>query len=165
MKKADLPGQARARRGVEQVDAAVLEHDQRGADVGRLEAQVMQALAASGQEASDRRRRAQRLQQLDLAVAGGEQRGAHALIHELGLPHERQPENVAVEGVGFGQTLHHDSDVMNPSYHSSTLIIGRMPRGVHEPRRSVRSVFPESLPMREVSSPMLRADYLIVNLR
>ena len=92
--------------------------------LSRLQNNMVQALAAPGQEAADRRGGTQGLQQLDLAVAGGEQRRLHALIGDLGLAHEGQTEDTSVERVRFGETLHHDSNVMNPSNHLSALLSG-----------------------------------------
>src|SRR2546425_7559597 len=96
---------------------------QRAGDVRRLEAHVVQPLAALGEEAAHRRGRAQRLQQLDLAVAGGEQRGLHTLLGDLRLAQQGQSEHVAIERVRIGETLHHDSNVMNPSNHLSALLV------------------------------------------
>ena len=85
---------------------------------------MVEPLPAPGEEAAHRRGRAQRFEQLDLAVTGGEQRGLHALLGDLGLAQQRQAEDVAIEHVRVGETLHHDSDVMNPSYHLSALLSG-----------------------------------------
>ena len=124
MQEADLAGQASPRCGVEELDTALLQMGQRVRHVRRLEAHVVQPLAALGEEAAHRRRRAQRLQQLDLAVAGGEQRGLHTLLGDLRLPQQGQSEHVAIERVRIGETLHHDSHVMNPSNHLLALLIG-----------------------------------------
>ena len=112
----DLSGQSGPRRGVEQLHAALLERRQRLADVGRFEAEMVESLAAPGQETAHRRGRPQGLEQLDLAVAGCQQGRPHSLVGDLGLTDERQPQHVAVEPVRLGQTIHDDSDVMDPSH-------------------------------------------------
>ena len=121
MQEADLPGQAGARLAVDHRHPPRLQIGQRGGDVRRLEAEVMQSLAALGEEAAHRRGRPQRLQQLDLALAGRQQRGPHALLGDLRLAHQGQAEDVPIEPVGVAQTLHHDSDVMNPPHHLGIL--------------------------------------------
>src|SRR5207249_4792268 len=100
----------------------------RPADVGRLEAEMMEALAAPREEAPDARGRVERLEQLDLRVAGGEHRGAHALVGERLFLEQRQAEHVAIKPVGVREPLHHDADVMNPSHHVRILLTARTPR-------------------------------------
>ena len=78
---------------------------------------MMQALTALGEEARDAGIGARRLEQLDLAVAGGEQRGAHALIGDLRLADERQTERVAPEAIRLVEILHDDADVMDIGDH------------------------------------------------
>ena len=113
----DLAGEPGARRGVDQLRAAILEAHQRAADVRRLEAEMVEALASPREEAPDARGGVERLEQLDLRVAGGEQRRAHALLGDRLLLEQRQAEHVAIESVGVGETPDDDADVMNPSHH------------------------------------------------
>src|SRR5206468_12496602 len=79
MEKGDVSRQPGPGAGVEELDLAILELAQRVLDVRGLEAEMMEAFAAPGQEPSDPVGGIQRLEQLDLALAGGEQRGPHAL--------------------------------------------------------------------------------------
>ena len=78
---------------------------------------MVEALAVPREEAPDARGRVERLEQLDLCVAGGEQRRAHALLGDRLLLEQRQAEHVAIEPVGVGETLDDNADVMNPSHH------------------------------------------------
>jgi len=87
----------------------------------RVEAEVVQTLAALGEKATDGVLGVERLQQLDLGVPRAEQRGAHALIGHLGLAQQRQAERALVERVRVPQPLHHDPDVMNPEHHGRIL--------------------------------------------
>src|SRR5207237_8751431 len=100
----DLAGEPGARRGVDQLRAAILEAHQRAADVRRLEAEMVEALAVPREEAPDARGRVARLEQLDLRVAGGEQRRAHALLGDRPLLEQPQAEHVAIKLVAFGET-------------------------------------------------------------
>src|SRR5918996_4693079 len=144
VQEADLAGQPCARHAIEHRHAAPGELRQRGADIVCLEAQVVQALATPGQEATDGCVRPQRLQQLELALSGGQQRGPHALVGDLGLAHEWQPEDATIERVRLFQVLHHDPDVMNPPHHLGILLDGGPtwppnPPTLVAPRRSRRA--------------------------
>src|SRR5438309_352167 len=83
---------ARRRPAVDQLHVPRGERGQRRIDVGRVQAQVMETLAALGEEARGARRRVQRLEQLDLRVAAGEKRRAHPLVGDDGLLEERKAE-------------------------------------------------------------------------
>src|SRR5262249_59388241 len=85
MHECDLAGEPRARRGIEQLDAHLLERGQRLDDVRCIEAEVMESLAPARQEPPDTRRWIERLEKLDLALAGSEQRRAHVLVGERRL--------------------------------------------------------------------------------
>src|SRR5207247_4562768 len=65
----------------------------------------------------------ERREQLDLAVTGRQERGAHALIPDQRLLHERQTEGVAVEPIRLCEVPDHDAHVMNPSHHARSLLI------------------------------------------
>ena len=104
-------------RRVEQSHALLLQVVQHAPDVGRVEADVMETLAAPREEAPDAVRGIQGLEELDLAVAGAEERGADALVADLRLGEQREAQGVAVEAVRVGEPVHHDSDVMDPSHH------------------------------------------------
>ena len=118
MQETDLAGQAGPRRGVDQLRAFVLRRRQLGADVGRIEAQMMQPFAAAREEARHRATRTERFQQLDLAVTRGEERGPDALIRKLRLLEQRKPEHVPIEPIRVAQPLHRDADVMNRPDHA-----------------------------------------------
>ncbi len=81
----------------------------------------MESLAPSRQEPADPRRRIQRLEQLDLALAGSEQRRAHVLVGDRRLLDEREPQGAAVEAVGVLEPIHDDADVVNASHHAPPL--------------------------------------------
>src|SRR5262245_31386824 len=97
MEERDAPREAVARGRVEQRHALRRERLEIPIDARRAETQVVQALAALLEKSSDARFAVARLEQLDLAVAGGEQRRAHALIGKRGLSDEREAERVAPE--------------------------------------------------------------------
>ena len=99
MQKGDAPGQSLARRGVEQRDALAPERGEILIHARGPEAEVVQPLTPLGEEARDSGIGARRLEELDLAVTGGEQRGAHALVGDLRLADERQTERVAPEAI------------------------------------------------------------------
>jgi hypothetical protein len=99
MQKGNASGQPLARRHVEQRDALAPERGEILIHARGPEAQVMQPLSPLGEEARDSGVGGRRLEQLDLAVAGGEQRGAHALIGDLRLADERQAKRVAPEAI------------------------------------------------------------------
>src|SRR5207244_2391003 len=69
------------------------------------------------------RRRVEGREQLDRAVTGLQERGAHALIPDQRLLHERQTEGVAVEPIRLCEVPDHDAHVMNPSHHARSLLI------------------------------------------
>ena len=135
MQERDAAGDPLARRGVDQLGTTILQAHERGADVRRLEAQMVQPLPASGEEAADPRRRVERLEELDLRVAGGEQGGAHPLRGDRLFLEQRQSEHVAIEPVGVRQALHDDADVMDASHHVTILLTARTPRRAELGRR------------------------------
>src|SRR2546425_6207703 len=92
MDERDLSGEPGARRRIEQLDTHLLERGQRLDDVRCVEAEVVESLAVPGQVAPDARRRIQWLEQLDLALAGSEQRGPYVLVRDCRLLDERQPQ-------------------------------------------------------------------------
>ncbi len=53
------------------------------------------------------------LEELDLAVAGREQRRAHALVRDLSLAQKRQPERIPPEAIRPREALDHDADVVD----------------------------------------------------
>src|SRR5438445_3828493 len=119
MDERDLSGQPGPRGLVEQLDAHLLERGQRLDDVGGVEAEMVESLTAPGQEAPDPRRRLQRLEQLDLALARLKQGRTHVLVGDRRLLDEREPQRVAVKSVGLFQPSHDDADVVNASYPAS----------------------------------------------
>src|SRR5437867_11408338 len=121
MDERDLSGEPRSWGRVEQLDAHLLERCQRLDDVLRVEAEVVEPFAVPGQKAPDARRRVQRLEELDLGLAGAEQRGPHVLIRDRRLGDERQPQRVTVEAIRLRQPVHDNADVVNPSHHAHPL--------------------------------------------
>src|SRR5204863_8064339 len=113
VQEGDATGQAVARRGVDELDATILEADEGAADIGCLEAEVMQPLAASREKASDAGGGIERLEQLDLCIAGRQQRRADTLRRDRLFLQQRQAEHVAIEPIGVRQPPHRDADVMN----------------------------------------------------
>src|SRR5712692_251835 len=111
--KGDAPGQPLARRLVDQGDTPRLEAREIALDIGRLEAHVMEPFAALGEEAGHPALRARGLEELDLAVAGRQQRRPHALVRDLRLAQEGQPERVAPEAIRPREALDHDADVVD----------------------------------------------------
>src|SRR5688572_9516382 len=79
---------------------------------------MVEALASLGEEARHTRIGTGGLQQLDLAVAGGEQDRAHALVHDLRFANERQPERIAPESAGMRERLDDDAHVMDLPHHT-----------------------------------------------
>src|SRR6185295_11688877 len=79
--------------------------------------EVVEPFPTLGQELPDGAVGAERLQQLDLAVARGEQRRAHALLLDRRLAHEREAQRVPPEAVGSREALHRDPDVMDAGHH------------------------------------------------
>src|SRR5262245_35044290 len=77
----------------------------------------MQALAAPGEEAPHPAAEVEGFEQLDLAVARGEQRRPNTLVGDFGLLDHGKAQDVAIESIRVGQPLHHDPDMMNASYH------------------------------------------------
>src|SRR5208282_3896900 len=97
MQEADHAGEAVARLLIDQLDSLGARRFELASDVVGLEANVMQAAAAPREELADRIFRIERLEQLDLALACLEQRGADALLFNRGAPGEMQAERVAPE--------------------------------------------------------------------
>src|SRR4029453_4896738 len=128
IEKRDTSGQTLARRLVEEGDALGSQRDQVGVHVGRAEAEVMKPFAPLGKEARHSGVVARGLEQLDLAVAGGEERRPPALIGNLRLAEERQAQGVAPEAIRLREASNHDADVVNVLDHS-----------VRQPRRADRS--------------------------
>src|SRR5512137_1714996 len=80
MEKADQAGEAVARLLVYQRHAARPRRIELARDIVGLEAHMMEPAAAAREELADAALGGQRLEQLDLAIAYLEQRGAHALL-------------------------------------------------------------------------------------
>src|SRR5712691_9538680 len=110
MEEGDATGQPRARRLVDEGSASRLEVGEHALDVGRLEANVMEPFAPLGEEPGHAALRVRGLEELDLAVAGREQRRAHALVRDLSLAQKRQPERIPPESIRPREVLDHDAD-------------------------------------------------------
>ena len=91
--------------------------DSLGADVGRLEADVMQPLAATGQELGDAAGLVDGLEQLDLAAPDRQERRAHALIANRRLLGDPETEEVLPEREPLLETPHDEADVMDAAEH------------------------------------------------
>jgi len=113
MEKGDATGQPRARRLVDDGNASRFEVGEHALDVGRLEANVMQPFAPLGEEPGNAALRVRGLEELDLTVAGREQRRAHALVRDLSLAQKRQPERIPPEAIRPREVLDHDADVVD----------------------------------------------------
>src|SRR5205823_4370786 len=122
MQESDLPGEARTRYGVDQLRAPFLRRGQVRRDVRRVEADVMQPLAVAREKSPDAALRIQWLEQLDFAIPGREQRGAHALVRQLGFLDERKPEDVAVEPISVRQPRDRNAHVMDRPDHKRLLL-------------------------------------------
>ena len=83
-------------------------------DVVGLEADVVHAFAALVEKPRHRAFGIDRLEELDLRVADGEQRRPHTLVTYLGGLVDVKPENVAVEAVRLLEAANHDPDVVDP---------------------------------------------------
>src|SRR6185437_5748586 len=102
---------------IDQLEAGVLELVQDLFDVADRIGDVMQAGAALLQVLPNRCVRAQRLQELDVAVADVEQRGLDALrLHRLAVG-ERHAEGLLVEGEGALEVVGGDADVVDSAEH------------------------------------------------
>ena len=128
IEKRDASGQALARPLVEEGNTLGPQRSQVSVHVGRAEAEVVEPLPSLGEEARHSGVVARGLEQLDLAVARGEERRPHALIGNLRLAEERQPQGVAPEAIRLREASNHDADVVNVLDHS-----------VSQPRRDDRS--------------------------
>src|SRR5262245_60874795 len=120
MHERDLSGQTRTRARVDQLDMHLLERRQRLDDVRRVEAEVVQPLAATLQEAPHTRRRIERLEQLDLGLTGAQQRGAYVLVRDRRLLEQGQSQRVTVEPVCVREPIHDDADVVDSSHHAQS---------------------------------------------
>jgi len=83
---------------------------------------VVKPLTALRQKAPDAVVRIERLQQLDLRIAGTQQRRAHALVGNFSFAQQGQSQRASIERIGVAQTFHHDTDVMNPEHHGRILL-------------------------------------------
>ena len=84
-----------------------------GVDVGGLEADVVEALALAFEEAADGGVGAGGFEELDLALADGEERGFHALVLDGVLGVDMEAEGVAVELEGVVEGVDSDADVVD----------------------------------------------------
>src|SRR5438552_6646634 len=79
----------------------------------------MHAFAALFEEARHGALRIDGLEQLDLRVPDGEQRGAHALVLHFGRLMDREAERVTIEVVRVLEVSDHDPNVVDPLQHVS----------------------------------------------
>ncbi len=121
MQKADLTRQPRARRFVDQAEAALTCALEFSGHVVGFETDVVQTPAALFQKAAHPALGVDRFEQLDLAVSAAEQCRTYPLVDDGRLPLEREPESVAPEAVGGVEVGDHDSDVMNSLEHGALL--------------------------------------------
>src|SRR3990172_2606768 len=121
VQEADHPRQPLPRLLVDELHALRLQPLQLRADVRRLEADVVQPFPLALQEPPHRRLRRKRLQQLDLALADGEERGPHALLPHRRRGVHRQPQRLAVEPERLVQAMHRNADVMDLLDHIPSL--------------------------------------------
>src|SRR5262249_38885851 len=116
-------GQALARRFVEKRHSLRLERGLISIDARCLQAKVMQSFAALGEEARHPRVFAGGLEELDFTVSRGEEGRAHALVGNLRLADQRQPQRVTPERVCSREASNHDADVVDVLDH-----VSRQPR-------------------------------------
>src|SRR5271169_5595665 len=120
MQEADHSRQPVSRLLIDQLDSLGSRSFELACDVVGLEAYVMQAAAAPREELADRIVGVERLEQLDLALACLEQRGADALLFNRRAPGETQAERVAPESQADVEVRHHDADMMNLFQHRAS---------------------------------------------
>ena len=113
VEKADHPGEPRAWLLVDQPHVLRPCRGERARDVRGRIAEVMQTLAAFGEELADAARRRERLEELDLAVADGEERRPYALILDGRDLVHRQSQAVAPKAVRLLEVTDDDTDVVN----------------------------------------------------
>src|SRR5215470_20413360 len=102
MQERDTARQPVAGYRIDELRAAPLEAGERVGDVRRLEAEMMQSLTSPFEKSPDAGARVDRLQELDLGVAGPEERRPHPLIGDRLLLQQGQAEHVTVEAIGVG---------------------------------------------------------------
>src|SRR5437879_5486895 len=108
------------RRGIDQSRTGCLESFESFLNVVDTNGDVMNSLAALGDELVDRRTRGDRLQQLDAAVTGRKHRNTHALVVDLIVTRHLQPDDVLIEVDGVRQRLYCDSNVIDLHMWSTT---------------------------------------------
>ena len=106
---------AMPRRGVWSTSSTpfLLERFEVGVDVGRLEADVVQALAFALEEAADGGVGTGGFEKLDLALADGQKSGLNALVFDSVLGVDVEAEGVAVELEGLVEGVDSDADVVD----------------------------------------------------
>ena len=99
---------------VDELDALRAEPDQLGGKIGDLEADVVEALPLRGQEAGDARRVVGRADELDLALADGQEPDldvvARDVLHDL----EFEAKDVPIEAQGRLEVAYDHRDMMDP---------------------------------------------------
>lgn len=97
MEKADAAGQSLPRFGVDQLDIPLTQTLHLLGEVGRCEANMVQAFAPVLQETSDTAVRRQRLDQLESSIVQIEQGRSHALVRQRGDCGDREAEAIVIE--------------------------------------------------------------------
>src|SRR2546426_2241730 len=113
VEEADHTGEASSRLLIDELDAFLLERVEFGVHVGSLEADVVEALALALQETADGGVGASRFEQLDLALADGEERRSHALVFDGVLSMDVEAEGIAVEVKSIVEGVDGDADVVD----------------------------------------------------
>src|SRR5574341_2450053 len=101
VQEADHAGDAASRGLVDELDALRFERLQFGIDIGRLEADVVEAFAFALEEAADGRVGPGGLEELDFAGADGEEGRLNTLVLDGVLSVDVEAERVTVEEEGL----------------------------------------------------------------
>src|SRR4029453_14583408 len=107
------PEQARPRGAVDQLGTLAFQPGEPTRQVVDLVGDVVHPGAAAGQEAADRRVRAERAQELDVRGADAERRRLHALLVLALPPLELGTEQAPVRGDRLVQVLDGETDVVD----------------------------------------------------
>src|SRR5439155_1393142 len=118
VEEADHAREAWPRRLVDEREALRARRRQLRLDAGRLEADVVEPLAAPVEEPGDAALGIDRLEQLDLAPPDGQEGRAHALIAHRGLPGDAEPEHVLPEGEAVLEAAHDEAHVVDAGQHA-----------------------------------------------
>src|SRR5437762_1010656 len=150
VEKTDHAGEPRPRRLIDQRQPGAACSAELGRDVRRLEADVVQSLAATFEELGDAARRVDRLEELDLAPPDGQKRRPHALVAHRRLLRDAEAERIPPEGEPVLETAHDQADVVDARQHRSEAVRARQLRVLRREQLRERHHHPTLLPRRVV---------------